>query len=125
MLITYAGSKSLSVTDTFEGMVAMVLHSEALKEFEPLKITFPGTGKVLYFDRNLFEAFSRGELSYSDLIKQTEIEELYRNWLEIETTESVIEPGALWKRIGNFLTLVDDDMFVERHVAEEGFEVVK
>lgn len=44
----------------------------------------------------------------------------YRNLVELQD----VDPGSLWVRDGDVMTLVDEDEFVEELWVEEFFEVV-
>lgn len=49
--------------------------------------------------------------------KQTSTPEYYRNLITIHG----IDPGALWERTGDLLTLVDQDQFVRAQYAPDKF----
>jgi hypothetical protein len=121
--VVYAGGKSLLLNDSLEGALATVLNAEVFKDYFPLKLVFPGTGKILFFDDHLFRQFLQGDIDIAELVERTECDELYRNWLEVEVGKELVEPGALWKLKGKELTLVDEDRCVTCFMPSEGFSL--
>ena len=121
--IVYPGGKTLTVTNTFETVVEMILTEGTFKNFTPLKLKVADAPGVLYFDRNLFAAFHEGGLHYSDLIEQTHCDEVLRNWLDVIGDFEVIDAGALWKQKGNELTLIDDDRHAVVTLPHASFKV--
>lgn len=121
--VVFTGAKTVTFTDTFEAVVEKILTDDAFKDLTPLKLTFT-TDKVLFFDRELFEAFQEGGLHYSELIQQTECDGLYRNWFRVTYNGVEIEAGALWVLRGNVLTMVDNDEFATFTLPNQAFEPI-
>lgn len=82
-------------------------------ENQPIKILFPNTKKVLYFDKEMIFAYLQNELSQIELIEKLQCDGLFRNKNKLLTnTKEEIDPGALWMKRGDELFLVSGDEFV-------------
>lgn len=125
--IIYAKGIRLSLKDkTFKEAMELVWRSSFANEAQPLKMVFTSTGKMLYMDKNAFEAFLDGRITMQDLINLTEIEELYRNRVEVVSNENItVDPGCLWKLNNKILTLVDDDQYVTHQLDLNIFEIAE
>lgn len=116
--VVYLGEKTLSINGkTFYDAITMVLCEDVFKEYEPLKIVFSQTKKVLYFDKSVFKDFYLGEIPFETLIELTSCDELYRNNVELDVKGEIIDPGALWMlKAGEFI-LVDQDRYVVQQLS--------
>lgn len=125
--IIYAKGIRLTLKDkTFKEAMELVWRSSFANGAEPLKMVFTSTGKMLYMDKNAFEAFLNGTITMQDLIQLTEIDELYRNRVEVVSNEQVrVDPGSLWKLKQKTLTLIDDDQHITHTLNLEVFEIAE
>jgi hypothetical protein len=121
--ISFTGGKVVSINDTLMGAVEMISTNETLKKYYVLKLSLPDAGLILYFDDHAFLQYNQGDITYDELIERTQCDELYRNWLEINTGNDIVEPGALWMLKGNTLTLIDEDRFISITFDKEAFEI--
>lgn len=109
---------------TFKKWVNHLLNTKITPK-EPISLIFVSTGKQLYFDRSLFEAYSRDEITQEELILQTAVTGIYRNSKEIIGISGIqIDPGALWKLKDKILILIDDDQYVEAILCPNNFEQI-
>lgn len=120
-------SATLTIKDaSLKNAVRIALNgSDNEKYIPPILVLFPSTGKQLYFDRNLFEAFTRNEINQQELIENTQIEGLYRNKYNIAVSKTAIDKLSLWKMVNNKLILIDDDCFVESDFDSSIFQKVE
>jgi hypothetical protein len=111
----YANGEKLTVTNkSFTESVKMVLNGTFIKRGTPIKVFFPSTKKVLYFDDDYFRQYIQGNLDQQELIELTECDGLYRNKIEIETKKfPEVEQGSLWKKQNNHFILIDKDDYIE------------
>lgn len=124
--IIYAKGIRLSMKKkTFREAMEFIWKSPAFSDYEPLKMVFTSTGKVLFMDKNAFHSYLSGNISQQELIELTECDELYRNKVDIEHNGYEIEAGHLWKASLNVLTLIDDDNHVETKLDVTKFEIVE
>ena len=125
--IIYAKGIRLSLKDkTFKEAMELVFRSSFANGAQPLKMVFTSTGKMLYMDKNAFEAYLNGTITMKDLIGLTEIDELYRNRKEVVSNENqTVDPGSLWKLKQKTLTLVDDDHHITHTLDLEIFEIAE
>lgn len=121
--ITYSDGTSLEQNNkSFKAMIKLAFIIGEQNCIQPLKVLFPTTGKVLYFDDTLFRSYINEELEQPDLIDQTQCEGLYRNRAElILSDKSIIDPGALWKKFGKNLILIDADEYITSPLNEKAF----
>lgn len=120
--IYYAKSIRVSLKNrTFKEAMQLIWKSPAFCDYEPLKMVFTSTGKILFMDKNAFHQYLSGNITQQELVELTECDELYRNTKEVEN----IEIGHLWKATLNELTLVDDDQFVQTKLDLKVFEIVE
>lgn len=113
--IIYVNQAILTITnESLLSAVKFVLNNSTIPMVEPLSLVFVSTGKQLYFDRNLFEAFAREEINQVELIQQTTVTGLYRNKSEIMgISGNHIEADSLWKLQDKKLILIDEDYHEE------------
>lgn len=125
--IIYAKGIRLTLKDkTFKEAMQLVWQSSFSNGAEPLKMVFTSTGKMLYMDKNAFNAYLSGVLTMQDLIELTEIDELYRNRIDVVSNEKApVEAGSLWKLKQKTLTLIDDDSHVTHTLNLEVFEIAE
>lgn len=126
-MIFFTGNLRVSLTNkTFTETMNMVWNFDPFKRYQPLKMVFAGTGKVLFMDKQLCTAFLTGEISQEEVIKLTQCDELYRNKTDLKTEDGfVIDAGHLWKANHQTLTLVDDDNHVTALLDTTLFEVAE
>ncbi len=115
--VIFKNSTLLSVTDK-------LLNEKAFAQAEPMLITF-STGKQLYFKKDDFYQFFNNKLTVAELFLNTETEGLWRNKHTIVYNKKIdIDPGSLWTKKANFLTLVDDDWNVSVKFEKELFSEI-
>ena len=124
MKFVFLDGSSLELNDkTFREAITKVMNEHLQKE--PLKVVFPTTKKVLYFDMNVFYAYLKEEIDQMELIEKTQCDGLFRNNTMLKTnTEEEIEPQSLWKRHGNSMHLVNDDIPVISLYREQLFNEI-
>lgn len=125
--IIYPHGIRLTLKDkTFKEALEMVWMSDIANNTEPLKMVFTSTGKILYMDKNAHMAFLRGEITMPELIEQTEIDELYRNRIDVISNEKeTVEAGSLWKCRQQTLILIDDDRNITHKLNLDIFEIAE
>lgn len=125
--IIYPHGIRLTLKDkTFKEALEMVWMSDIANNAEPLKMVFTGTGKILYMDKNAHQAFLRGDITMPELVEQTEIDELYRNRIDVVSNEQeTVEAGSLWKCRKQTLILIDDDRNVTHKLNMDIFEIAE
>lgn len=125
--IIYPKGIRLTLKDkTFTEAMEMVWMSDIANHTEPLKMVFTSTGKMLYMDKNAHKAFLRGDITMKELIELTEIDELYRNRVDVVSNERItVDAGSLWKLRKQTLTLVDDDRQVTQKLNLDIFEIAE
>ncbi|OYX86819.1 MAG: hypothetical protein B7Y83_00330 [Flavobacteriales bacterium 32-34-25] len=120
--IFYAkGIRVAMKTKTFKEVVECLFGDSPFSKYEPLKMVFTSTGKVLFMDKNAFNSYLSGNISMQELVELTECDELYRNTQDVLG----VEKGHLWKASLNVLTLISDDEFVETKLDLKVFEIVE
>lgn len=121
MKFVFLDGSSLELNDkTFREAITKVMNEHLQKE--PLKVVFPTTKKVLYFDMNVFYAYLKEEIDQMELIEKTQCEGLFRNNTEMITNSNDnIDAGALWKKQGHYVYMVNDDEPVRCNYDEKLF----
>ncbi|MBX9886705.1 MAG: hypothetical protein K2Y30_02070 [Flavobacteriaceae bacterium] len=120
--IFYAKGIRVSMKDkTFNQAMKLIWGEPPFCNYDPLKMVFISTGKVLFMDKNAFHAYISGNITQQELIELTECDELYRNTHEVLG----LDKGHLWKASQNILTLVSDDDYIETNLNLTLFEVVE
>ena len=109
----YHDGSTLSITDkSFKQAIRTVLNEELIKE-TPIKVLFPNSKKILYFDKQLFTSYIKGDIDQAELIESTQCQGLFRNTTKLLTnTQEEIEPGTLWIKRNNVLSLINDDEYI-------------
>lgn len=121
--IIYENSAILSISGkTFKEAVKTALTKKD-EANEPLCFVFSSSKKILYFNRNLFQAFFDDQISLEELITETSITSLYRNHNEIKISGVSIDPGSLWGFKNQKLQLIDDDLFLESEINENFVQI--
>ena len=111
---------------TFKEAMEMVWLSDIAQNREPLKVVFTSTGKMLYMDKNAFHAFLKGEITMQDLIDLTEMDELYRNKIDVLSNEKIeVDAGSLWMLRKQTLILIDEDREVTHKLDLDIFEIAE
>ncbi len=120
--IFYAKGIRVSLQNrSFNQAMQLIWVAEPFCNYDPLKMVFTATGKILFMDKNAFYAYLSGNLTQQELIELTECDELYRNKIDLE----IVETGCLWKLTDKTLTLIDEDNFVQTDLDLEVFEVAE
>lgn len=95
---------------TFREAMQLIWGNPPFCEYEPLKMVFTSTGKVLFMDKNAFHAFLSGDITQQELVELTQCDELYRNTKDFQGEgDFTIDAGHLWKLENKTLVLIDDD----------------
>lgn len=111
---------------TFMEAMILIWKSPAFSDYEPLKIQFDSTGKILYADRQAFLNYINGNVSLEELVQHTQCDELYRNTKEFKVENNlIIDAGSLWKLENKTLTLVDDDNIITTKYEISIFELAE
>ena len=101
---------------SFIDAVKFCFESPGIRSHDPIKVVFNSTKKVLYFDKNKFQAFANGEKDLEELVEETQCDGVFRNIVDIELRKDhIIEHASLWKKVDNNFILIDDD----QHIAVE------
>jgi hypothetical protein len=126
MKFIFQDESILEIKDkSFRSAIALVFEKHMVFNNEPVKIIFPQTKKVLFFDKEAFYAYLKNDLSQMELIEKTQCEALYRNKKQLLTnTHDEIDPGHLWMKIGVHLFLIDKEQEVKCFFKEDLFEEV-
>jgi hypothetical protein len=101
-----------------------IVFSEPLENLVPLKIEFPKTGKILYADKNVFEALLRNEITTEHAVHYTQCDALVRNIAEVDFNGFIIDPDSLWRKLGKECMLVDDDHTITHPWDESKFQIL-
>jgi len=123
--IIYPKGLRLSLKDkTFKEAMEIVWLSDIIMHKDPLKMIITSTGKMLYMDKNAHMAFLQGKITMQQLIELTEIDELYRNKVDVISVEHIqVDAGSLWKLRQQTLFLVDDDQQATHKLDVAIFEI--
>jgi hypothetical protein len=126
MKFIFSDGSILEINDkSFRAAITKVMTDHLTFENQPLKVVFPTTKKVLYFDLNTFYAYLKEDIDQMELIEKTQCQGLFRNNTFLKTnTDEEIEPHCLWKKHGSEMHLVDDDIPVISPFREELFTEV-
>ena len=73
----------------------LLWNSTVYKDLTPIKILIPSTGKLLCAERDLFNAYLKGEIEIKDLIEATECEGIFRNHHQMKAGKTIIDSGSL------------------------------
>ena len=110
---------------TFKEAMHLIWDSPAFKDYDPMKMVFTSTGKVLFMDKQAFHSYLNGGITMQELIELTECDELYRNKVDFVSDFIPIDSGSLWKSSGKTLRLIDEDNFVTTELDLTIFEIVE
>jgi hypothetical protein len=111
---------------TFKEAMHLIWDNPLFKDYEPMKMVFTSTGKVLFMDKQAFHSYLSGAITMQELIELTECDELYRNKKNfISEGDCIIDAGSLWKAHRQELTLIDDDNIFTTTIDLTMFEVVE
>ncbi len=123
MKFVFQDGSILSINDkNFRDAVTKVMKEHLTFKNMPVKVLFPTTKKILYFDQNVFYAYLKQDIDQSELIEKTQCEGIFRNVSHFRTNDKEeIEAHSLWKKEGDFLYLVDDDLPVRSSYVEALF----
>jgi hypothetical protein len=111
---------------SFKEAMNLIWVSPAFSDYEPMKVQFTSTGKILYADRQAFLHYLEGKFNLEALIQHTQCDELYRNKRDFLTESAiVIDAGSLWKAKRNELTLIDDDNIYTTDIDLTEFEIAE
>jgi hypothetical protein len=111
---------------TFKEAIQLIWQSAPFNQYDPLKMVFTSTGKVLFMDEAAFHSYLSGDLTMQELIELTECDDLYRNKFDFDIDdEFTIDAGSLWKANGKEVTLIDDDSHIKTILNLSIFEIVE
>lgn len=103
----------------------LVYRTPVFEDYEPLKLIFKSTGKVLYMDRNVFMAFLDNQIDMQELIEKTECLDVMRNTKQLKTEDGeVLYEGSLWKKTAKEMILINDDEYITAPKAPLLFESI-
>jgi hypothetical protein len=125
--IFYAKGIRVSMKNkTFKEAMHLIWDNPTFKDYEPMKMVFTSTGKVLFMDKQAFHSYLNGGITMQELIELTECDELYRNTKDfISEEDCFIDAGSLWKSNREELTLIDDDNIFTTKIDLTIFEIVE
>ena len=122
MKFIFTDGSTLELDKSFRDAVTKVMNNHLTFENQPIKVVFPTTKKVLYFDMNVFYAYLKNDIEQLELIEKTQCDGLFRNNTFLKTdTDEEIEPHSLWKKHGREMHLVNDDIPVKCDYLEKLF----
>jgi hypothetical protein len=99
---------------TLKEAVQLFMYGEPFKEYGPKDVILTNKNLTLLFDRQIFNNYLKNHITEEELIKQLDSTFYYRNVVKLKTDDgSEIDEGALWRRTGQTLVLIDDDQYVE------------
>jgi hypothetical protein len=111
---------------TFKEAMHLIWDNPLFKDYEPMKMVFTSTGKVLFMDKQAFHSYLSGAITMQELIELTECDELYRNKKNfISEGDCIIDAGSLWKATRKTLTLIDEDNDLQETLDLDIFEIVE
>lgn len=125
--VFYAKGIRLNLKErSFKDAMNLVWVSPDFSDYEPIKIFFPSTGKILYADKQAFINYLNAEISIETLIQLTQCDNIYRNTNDIITDDRfTVEKGSLWKATDKELTLIDEDNYITAKMNKLLFEVAE
>lgn len=92
---------------------------------EPLKVIFPTTKKMLYFEKNTIYSYLQKEIDQLELIEKLSCDGLFRNIDKITINEDYfIEKSSLWLKRGKEIFLLSDDEGISTIFSKELFQEV-
>ena len=107
---------------SFREAITKVMNDHLTFDNQPIKVVFPTTKKVLYFDMNVFYAYIKNDIEQLELIEKTQCDGLFRNNTFLKTdTDEEIEPHSLWKKHSSEMHLVNEDIPVKCDYLEKLF----
>lgn len=122
MKFIFTDGSTLELDKSFREAITKVMNDHLTFENQPIKVVFPTTKKVLYFDMNVFYAYLKNDIEQLELIEKTQCDGLFRNNTFLKTdTDEEIEPQCLWKKHGSEMHLVNDDIPVKCDYIEKLF----
>lgn len=89
----------------------------------PIKIILPAQKLCLVFDRDIFALYSRDEIPLERLIELFICDEVYTNELEVSAMFGQVDPGSLWMRRLEEMTLVSQEEFVTTMYSPQIFKI--
>ncbi len=98
-----------SSSRSFKASMKLIWESDPFKNFIPVKLFYENKGVMLYMDKNKFMAYLADEISESELIANTQCDNIYRNQIAFIHKGIEYEAQQLWKYKTNLLYLIDDD----------------
>ena len=123
----YPEGAKLTLRDrSLKEMIEYINEKPGIKEHEPICLYFPTTKKYLVYDKNLFEAFLKGDIEQTQLIEQTQCDGLFRNKNLMDTRlGETVDSGSLWTLQGDVLVLVFEDGTIFAEYNEASFDKVE
>lgn len=112
--VCFGKGVSVSITNkSFKEALVLIYRSPAFSVYDPIKLIFKSTGKVLYMDRNVFNAFLDKQIDMEELIEKTQCLDVMRNTTNLKTEEGeVLYEGSLWKMTAKEMVLISDDEYI-------------
>ncbi|MBW4362497.1 hypothetical protein [Flavobacterium taihuense] len=125
--VFYGKGIRLSIKNrSFKEAMNLIWVSPAFSNYEPLKIVFPETGKILYANKQVFINYINGVYTLEELIQLTQCEELFRNKKDFHAPDgTIIDAGSLWKLENKILYLIDDDNYYTTKYEISIFEIAE
>lgn len=116
------GNKRITIDGkSFLDGVKFILNQIEKNQNEPLKVTFPKSEEILYFDKTIFTAFAKGEITKVELVEKTSCNGLFRNKEAIVYQNGELDPGTLFVLKNDKLILVDSDQYFAIVAPDDNF----
>jgi len=126
-VLTFLDGKSISYDRySFKEVMTEIFSNHLFDKREPLKITIPDKNLTLYCNMQTIHNFISGEISRQELEAYLKCDDLYRNTQNVKTDlhREEIDEGCLWRRIGDEVILINDDLYVRAPFKPDLFEVI-
>lgn len=125
--VKFVGLKNISLEITGKNLLEIlkVQRDEKFESFTPIAFIVP-SGSIFHYDLNKVNEFVNSNLSLKEFTQDCQCVGLYRNLVEIKSTEGYfLEPGYLWKQIDQKkLILINDELYTEYDINEMEFEKI-
>lgn len=126
-VLTFSDGKSISYERySFKDVMTEIFSNHLFDKRSPLKITIPSKSLMLYCNMQTIHNYLQGEISRQELEEYLRCDNLYRNTLSVKTDlhPEEIDEGCLWRRIGDDVILINDDLHVQTPFKSELFEII-
>ena len=125
--VKFVGLKSISLEINGKNLLDALnmQRDEIFASFTPIAFIVP-SGSIFHYDLNKVNEFVNSNLSLKEFTQDCQCVGLYRNSVEIKSTEGYfLESGYLWKNVGGTkLILINDELYVEYDLNEMEFEKI-